>query len=110
MRNSWILTRAETVLFIAGVTLLAGGAVMGDSYRLTRECRLLTQRESPVRLNPKRLLKFMSQLRRSCAAEWTIIAPLLPGAEGRKNGRPRPDDRKVFNGIFFVIAHRYSLA
>ncbi|KJC35723.1 hypothetical protein UP09_31420 [Bradyrhizobium sp. LTSP885] len=23
-------------------------------------------------------------------AEWTIIALLLPGAEGRKNGRPRP--------------------
>ena len=36
-------------------------------------------------------------------AEWTIIAPLLPGAEGRKNGRPRPDDRKVINGIFFVL-------
>jgi transposase len=36
-------------------------------------------------------------------AEWTIIAPLLPGAEGRKNGRPRPDDRKILNGIFFVL-------
>jgi transposase len=36
-------------------------------------------------------------------AEWTIIAPLLPGAAGRKNGRPRPDDRKVINGIFFVL-------
>ena len=36
-------------------------------------------------------------------AEWTIIAPLLPGAEGKKNGRPRPDDRKVINGIFFVL-------
>ena len=36
-------------------------------------------------------------------AEWSIIAPLLPGAEGRKNGRPRPDDRKVLNGIFFVL-------
>jgi transposase len=36
-------------------------------------------------------------------AEWTIIAPLLPGAEGKKNGRPRPDDRKVLNGIFFVL-------
>ena len=23
---------------------------------------------------------------------------LLPGAEGKKNGRPRPEDRKVFNG------------
>ena len=36
-------------------------------------------------------------------AEWTIIAPLLPGVEGKKNGRPRPDDRKVLNGIFFVL-------
>jgi transposase len=36
-------------------------------------------------------------------AEWTIIAPLLPGAGGRKNGRPRPDDRKVLNGIFFML-------
>ena len=36
-------------------------------------------------------------------AEWTIIAPLLPGAEGSKHGRPRPDDRKVLNGIFFVL-------
>jgi len=36
-------------------------------------------------------------------AEWSIIAPLLPGAEGKKNGRPRPDDRKVINGIFFVL-------
>jgi transposase len=23
--------------------------------------------------------------------EWSIIAPLLPGAAGKKNGRPRPD-------------------
>jgi transposase len=35
--------------------------------------------------------------------EWSIIAPLLPGAKGKKNGRPRPDDRKVLNGIFFVL-------
>jgi hypothetical protein len=27
MRNNWILTRAETVIFIAGVALLAGGAM-----------------------------------------------------------------------------------
>jgi hypothetical protein len=27
MRNNWILTKAETVIFIAGVTLLAGGAM-----------------------------------------------------------------------------------
>jgi transposase len=36
-------------------------------------------------------------------AEWSIIAGLLPGAQGKKNGRPRPDDRKVLNGIFFVL-------
>jgi transposase len=35
--------------------------------------------------------------------EWAIIAPLLPGAEGRSTGRPRLDDRKVLNGIFFVL-------
>ena len=27
-------------------------------------------------------------------AEWSIISPLLPGTEGKKDGRPRPDDRK----------------
>ena len=36
-------------------------------------------------------------------AEWAIIAPLLPGADGERNGRPRLDDRKVLNGIFFVL-------
>jgi transposase len=36
-------------------------------------------------------------------SEWLIIASLLPRAEGKKNGRPRPDDRKVLNGIFFVL-------
>ena len=36
-------------------------------------------------------------------AEWAIITPLLPGAGGKKNGRPRPDDRKVLNGIFFIL-------
>jgi transposase len=36
-------------------------------------------------------------------AEWGIVAPLLPGAEGKANGRPRLDDRKVLNGIFFVL-------
>ena len=29
--------------------------------------------------------------------------PLLPGAEGKKHGRPRLDDRMVLNGIFFVL-------
>ena len=36
-------------------------------------------------------------------AEWAIIAPLLPGADGKKNGRPRDDDRRVLNGIFYVL-------
>jgi transposase len=36
-------------------------------------------------------------------AEWDIIAPRLPGADGKRNGRPRLDDRKVLNGIFFVL-------
>jgi hypothetical protein len=31
MRKNWILTRAETVIFIAGVTLLAGGAVWASA-------------------------------------------------------------------------------
>jgi transposase len=32
-------------------------------------------------------------------AEWAIIEPLLPG----QIGRPRLDDRRVLNGIFFVL-------
>ena len=36
-------------------------------------------------------------------AEWRIIEPLLPGAEGRRMGRPRLDDRPVLNAIFFVL-------
>jgi transposase len=35
--------------------------------------------------------------------EWAIVAPLLPGADGKKNGRPRLDDRKVLNGVFCVL-------
>lgn len=35
--------------------------------------------------------------------EWALIAPLLPGADGKKKGRPRGDDRPVLNGIFFVL-------
>ena len=27
MRGNWLLTRAETILFLAGITLIAGGAV-----------------------------------------------------------------------------------
>jgi transposase len=36
-------------------------------------------------------------------AEWALIEPLLPGADGKRNGRPRLDDRKVLNGIFFIL-------
>lgn len=36
-------------------------------------------------------------------AEWRIIEPLLPGADGRRMGRPRRDDRRVLNAIFFVL-------
>jgi hypothetical protein len=32
MRNNWILTRLETAIFIAGVTLLAGGAVWATAF------------------------------------------------------------------------------
>ena len=36
--------------------------------------------------------------------EWNIIAPLLPRLDGNKYpGRPTIDDRRVLNGIFFVL-------
>lgn len=36
--------------------------------------------------------------------EWSIIEPLLPGRAGTKGrGRPRKDDRRVLNGIFFIL-------
>jgi transposase len=36
--------------------------------------------------------------------EWELIAPLLPSAQKRKvGGRPTRDDRRVLNGIFFVL-------
>ncbi len=35
--------------------------------------------------------------------EWAIVAPLLPGADGVRRGRPRLDDRKVLNGIFWRL-------
>lgn len=35
--------------------------------------------------------------------EWSIIEPLLPGAAGDRIGRPRGDDRRVLNGIFFIL-------
>ena len=43
-------------------------------------------------------------------AEWAIIAPLLPEASGKENGRPRDDDRKVLNGILLCLAHRDAVA
>jgi transposase len=36
-------------------------------------------------------------------AEWAIIEPLLPGGDGHRRGRPRGDDRRVLNAIFFVL-------
>src|SRR5262245_63085692 len=36
--------------------------------------------------------------------EWSIIEPLLPGRASKKaRGRPRKDDRRVLNGIFFIL-------
>jgi transposase len=36
--------------------------------------------------------------------EWEIIAPLLPSAQERpRGGRPTENDRRVLNGIFFVL-------
>jgi transposase len=32
--------------------------------------------------------------------EWTIIAPLLPS---KPRGVPRSDDRRVLNGIFYIL-------
>jgi len=33
-------------------------------------------------------------------AEWAIIAPLLPN---KPRGVPRRDDRRVLNGIFYIL-------
>lgn len=36
--------------------------------------------------------------------EWSVIEPLLPGRAGKTTrGRPRKDDRRVLNGIFFIL-------
>ncbi|MGA6939487.1 MAG: transposase, partial [Pseudolabrys sp.] len=32
--------------------------------------------------------------------EWTVIKPMLPN---KPRGVPRVDDRRVFNGIFWVL-------
>ncbi|MBV8663361.1 MAG: transposase, partial [Hyphomicrobiales bacterium] len=33
-------------------------------------------------------------------AEWRVVEPLLPK---RGKGKPRGDDRRVINGIFYVL-------
>jgi len=36
--------------------------------------------------------------------EWEIIAPLLPSRQDRpRGGRPTENDRRILNGIFFVL-------
>ena len=32
-RNNWLMTRLETAMFLAGVTLMAGGAVWATATR-----------------------------------------------------------------------------
>ena len=41
--------------------------------------------------------------RKKGGEDHALIEPLLPGADGSRNGRPRLDDRKVLNGIFFIL-------
>jgi hypothetical protein len=44
-------------------------------------------------------------------AEWEIIAPLLPKAQDRpQGGRPTQGDRRVLNGIFFVLRTGHTVA
>ena len=35
-------------------------------------------------------------------AEWALIAPELPSTAG-KRGRPRGDDRRVLDGLFYIL-------
>jgi transposase len=37
--------------------------------------------------------------------QWSFIEPLLPKKKVRKDGRGRPwqDDRKIFNGILWIL-------
>lgn len=35
--------------------------------------------------------------------QWEKIEPLLPKQDKRKGGRPRSDDRKVLNGILWIL-------
>ena len=39
-RNNWLMTRLETAMFLAGVTLMAGGAVWATAIR-NRRCFFL---------------------------------------------------------------------
>src|SRR5215203_6815238 len=48
--------------------------------------------------------------RKKGGEDHALIEPLLPGADGSRNGRPRLDDRKVLNGILLHFAHRLALA
>jgi len=44
-------------------------------------------------------------------AEWTIIAPLLPGGDGQpRRGRPCLDDRRMLDAIFHVLRVGLPLA
>ena len=38
--------------------------------------------------------------------EWRVIAPLLPN---KPRGVPRVDDRRVLNGIFWVLRRAFAL-
>jgi hypothetical protein len=53
-----------------------------------------------------RINEYMQQtLRDMTDAQWTILDPLIPEPEGRKDGRGRPwrGRREVLNGILFIL-------
>lgn len=36
--------------------------------------------------------------------EWRVVGPLLPGGDGTpRRGRPTGDDRRVLDGIFYIL-------
>lgn len=35
--------------------------------------------------------------------QWEVLAPLLPGQDFTKGGRPRADDRRTLEGILWVL-------